>query len=152
MNTHARPLRAFAHEITLPRIMPDVPGVLGMGAYLKASLCLIMGNKAYVTPPAGDLGTLEAIEEYQAMLKVLLSRADITCAAHDLHPDFHSTHAAAELGVRTLPVQHHHAHILATAFEHHHTGPLLGLSLDGFGLGPDGASWGGELLRVNGLE
>lgn len=149
MNAHALPLSAIAHVIPLPRTMPSV---LGMGAYLKASLCLIDADKAYVTRPAGDLGNLEAVDNYQAMLTALWSRADVTCAAHDLHPDFHSTRAAVNLGVKTLPVQHHHAHILATAFEHHHTGPVLGLSLDGFGLGPDNDAWGGELLAVEGVQ
>lgn len=142
----------IAHVINLPRRMPTV---IGMGAFLKVNLCLIDGDRAYVTRIAGDLGTLEAVESYQAMLGELLVRAGagVTCAAHDLHPDFQSTRNAEGLGcATTLPVQHHHAHILATAAEHHHDGPVLGFALDGFGLGPRNAAWGGELLWVDGLE
>lgn len=136
--------------LTLPRPLPPV---LGMGAYLKASLCRIEGATARLTEDAGDLGTLEAVERYEALLSALLAGGvPPRVAAHDLHPDFHSSRAAAMLGCPTLAVQHHHAHILATQWEHGRDGPVLGLALDGFGLGPGNESWGGELLWVDGTD
>ncbi|HEY9080083.1 hydrogenase maturation protein HypF [Magnetovibrio sp.] len=128
--------------------------VLGVGAHLKASLCLIKGDKAFVTVPAGDMETLEAVELYERLLNKLLDMAggnsEVAACAHDLHRDFHSTQSAQRLGCPTIAVQHHHAHIASVTAEHGCDEPLLGLALDGFGLGPGDQSWGGELLVVDG--
>jgi hydrogenase maturation protein HypF len=70
--------------------------------------------------------------------------------AHDLHPDYPSTHVARRLagerGVPALGVQHHHAHLAACLAEHRLAGRALGVTWDGTGWGPDGTVWGGEFL------
>lgn len=134
--------------LTLPRALP---AALGMGALLKGSLCMVEGRRAWLSPVAGDLTLLEPMLAYDGLLEAAQAMLPVpACIGHDLHPDFHSTRAAAALGRPRLGVQHHHAHILATAWERGETGPVLGLALDGFGLGSDGGAWGGELLRVEG--
>ena len=69
---------------------------------------------------------------------------------HDLHPDYASTHYAREraerTGARLLAVQHHHAHIASVMAENGVTSPVIGVSFDGTGYGPDDTIWGGEFL------
>lgn len=135
--------------IRLPR---SGPSVLAVGAHQKATVCLTRGNEAFLSQHIGDLdnaATLEFLEESVAHLRRILA-VEPVAVAHDLHPDFQSTRFAESLGLPTLPVQHHHAHIAAVLAEHHVEGTALGLALDGFGLGADGGSWGGEMLLVDG--
>lgn len=132
------------------------PAVLAFGAWLKNTVCLTRGDEAFLSAHIGDLdhpaacvALDEAVEHLQ---RILALRPD--AVAHDLHPDFHSRRAALaladRLGVPAIAVQHHHAHIGAVLAEHRHRGPVLGVALDGVGLGADGTAWGGELLRVSG--
>ncbi|MDE1928824.1 MAG: carbamoyltransferase HypF [Burkholderiales bacterium] len=134
------------------------PSVLATGAWLKTTICLTRGDEAYLSPHIGDLDNAATCAALVEMADHLAAVLDIrpTAVAHDLHPDFYGTrHAqriAAERGLPLHAVQHHHAHIAAVAAEHRQQGPLLGLALDGVGLGSDGAAWGGELLRVDGAR
>ncbi len=140
------------------RLARKGPPVLATGAWLKNTVCVTRGDEAFLSPHVGDLdnaATCEALEEAVSHLcRVLDVRPE--AVAHDGHPDFFSTRfAAAFAGERALPVfmvQHHHAHIAAVAAEDRIEEPLLGLALDGVGLGDDGAAWGGELLRVDGAR
>ena len=132
------------------------PAVLATGAYLKNTACLTRGAQAFLSPHIGDLDNAAsrmALEEAVAHLqRVLEIRPE--AVAHDLHPDFFSTQLARrladELGVPAIGVQHHQAHIAAIAAEHRFEGPLLGVALDGVGLGESDQAWGGELLRLDG--
>jgi len=132
------------------------PAVLATGAYLKNTACLTRGAQAFLSPHIGDLdnaASRRALDEAVVHLqRVLAIRPE--AVAHDLHPDFFSTQLALrladELGVPAIGVQHHHAHIAAVAAEHRLETPLLGVALDGVGLGGNDEAWGGELLRLDG--
>ena len=136
----------------------DGPTVLALGAYLKNTVCVMKGREAYLSQHIGGLDNAAAIgfleETVAHLLAILDAKPDLI--AHDLHPDFASTHLAlrlaAEFGVPAIAVGHHHAHIAAICAEHGMDEPVLGLAIDGVGLGPDGGLWGGELLLVDGAS
>jgi hydrogenase maturation protein HypF len=128
--------------------------VLAAGAQLKNAFCLARGEEATLGPHVGDLDNLETVEAFEAAVARLEAFLTLRpeLLACDLHPQYLSTRYAREraaaLGVRLVEVQHHHAHAAAAMAEHGLDGPVLALAWDGAGLGPDGNSWGGELLLV----
>lgn len=143
--------------LSLPASMASAPPVLAAGAWFKNALCGVRGGEARMSRVVGDLNTPEACIAHEAEAEALLTWLGMPAAiAHDLHPDFHSSrHAAgiaARLGVSAVPVQHHHAHIASVCAEHGERGPVIGLALDGVGLGTDNTPWGGELLKVEGAR
>lgn len=134
------------------------PSVLACGAWLKNTICVTRGDEAHVSQLIGDLGTAEARLKLEQSVAQLCERLEIEpeVVAHDLHPDFYSTQFAQTFATqRSLPiiaVQHHHAHVAAVCAEHGISHPVLGLALDGVGLGTDNMPWGGELVRVAGAS
>ena len=140
--------------LVLPRAAPR--RVLAFGAWLKNSAGLLEGDRFLPSALHGDLDTPEACIALERSVQTLVTAAGgpIEAVAHDLHPDFHSTrlalHWAERLGVPAIGVQHHQAHLAVLQAEAGLAdGPLLGLALDGVGLGTDGTAWGGELLRLD---
>jgi hydrogenase maturation protein HypF len=136
---------------TVIRLPRSVPPVLGLGAHLKNTVCLARGAKATVSRDIGNLESGDAVRRFEETVDQLLQMEGVvpTAVAHDLHPDFYGTRYARGLGMEAIAVQHHHAHVAAVMAEHGSEGPVLGLALDGFGLGPGDQSWGGELLLVD---
>lgn len=137
------------------RLARSGPPVLAVGAFLKNTVCVTRGDEAFLSQHIGSLDNAptcraldEAVDHLCAVLEI-----EPQIVAHDLHPDFYSSRYASQWarsrGVPAVAIQHHAAHIAAVMAEHRIHGPVLGLALDGVGLGTDGAAWGGELLRVD---
>jgi hydrogenase maturation protein HypF len=145
----------IAHHILMPL---EAPPILAVGASFNNALCITLGRDAYISHTVGHLDSADACREHEKVARQLLVMLNDKphAIAHDLHPDFHSSRfaaqLAAELDVPLIAVQHHHAHIAAICAEHQLDEPVLGLALDGIGLGVDGSAWGGELLCVDGAE
>ena len=138
-----------------------MPRILACGAFLKNTACLL-DTDAPLEPlwseQHGDLSDPTACTALEQSVRTLLAQAGgtIDAVAHDMHPDFFSTHLALRLahehGVGACAVQHHHAHIAAVLAEQGIERPVLGVALDGVGLGTDGVAWGGEVLLVKGAR
>jgi hydrogenase maturation protein HypF len=157
----ARLLRRGRGFVPLPIALPvSGPPVLAAGGDLQACVCMTRGDEAFPGPPGGTMAGLlaggtfvESVERLAALLGVRPA-----LVVHDLHEDYQSAAIARQLadgpfrGARVLAVQHHHAHVLSCLAENGETGPAIGVVLDGTGFGPEGESWGGEVLAVDGLR
>jgi hydrogenase maturation protein HypF len=129
-----------------------MPPVLAVGGELKNTICLTKKNRAFLSQHIGDMENLETYEFFLLTMdhlrRILEIRPEVL--AHDLHPDYLGSKFAREQ--QDLPlsaVQHHHAHIVSCMSENGIEKPVIGLALDGTGLGSDGAVWGGEVLLAD---
>ncbi len=125
------------------------PQVMGCGAHLKNTFCLIRDRFAILSQHIGDLENLECMEFFTQILEHLkqLYRVEPVALAHDMHPDYLSTRwAMAQEDKERIAVQHHHAHIVSCMAEWGLEDPVIGVAFDGTGYGLDGAVWGGEFL------
>lgn len=136
----------------LPESFPKLPPVLAVGAELKNTVCLTKENRVFVSQPVGDMENLETYEFFKLTISHLqrILEIDPTVIAHDLHPDYLSSRFAREQeGIPRIPVQHHHAHIVGCMAEYGREGPVIGLAMDGTGLGTNGHIWGGEIILAD---
>ncbi|MFG1287160.1 carbamoyltransferase HypF [Xanthobacter versatilis] len=141
--------------LTLPADFADAPPVLALGGELKSALCLTHGAKALLSHHLGDLdepATGDAFETALADYAALFAHEPAAVAV-DLHPGYRATRLGEDMAAtRGLPlerVQHHHAHMAAAMAEagwRRADGPVVGIALDGLGLGEDGTAWGAEIL------
>jgi len=130
------------------RLNFKVEGIFAAGAELVNCFCIGKENQAILSQHIGDLKNLETLEFYTESVERFqrLFRMKPELVVHDLHPDYLSTRFANEMGTKTLAVQHHHAHIASCMAEHQLDEKVIGIALDGVGLGDDGHIWGGEFM------
>jgi hydrogenase maturation protein HypF len=136
------------------RMAKPLTGILAVGAHLKNTIALTVGGNVFVSQHIGDLENEEASEAFRNVIRsfqTLYSTEPISVAA-DMHPDYLSTRYARSCGPPVTAVQHHYAHVAACMAENELEGPVLGVSWDGTGFGPDGTVWGGEVLLADELS
>ena len=154
-----RRARGYAPDtLALPPGLEAAPPVAAYGAHLKAAICLTRDGQALLSHHLGDLDDPLTAQEFvraDADYAQLLDHEPLGIAC-DLHPDYRSSrHAEARADATGLPVcrvQHHHAHVAAAMADNGWgvaDGPVVGIILDGLGLGPDGTVWGGEILLAD---
>ena len=124
--------------------------VLAVGAHLKNSVALAVGENIFISQHIGDLETEQANLAFRCVAADLpkLYDAEPEIVAADLHPDYLSTKFANDAGKNVVSVQHHIAHVLSCMAENEIAPPALGVAWDGTGFGEDGAIWGGEFFLV----
>jgi len=132
----------------------ETEGIFAAGAELVNCFALGKGKQAILSQHIGDLKNLETLEFYSESFERYkkLFRVNPRLAVHDKHPDYLSTKFAKALGIRTLEVQHHHAHIASGMAEHKLDEKVIGISMDGTGLGDDGHIWGGDFFICDLVE
>jgi hydrogenase maturation protein HypF len=143
-----RRARGFA---PLPIRCPAPPRpTLAVGAHLKNTVALATGGEVFLSQHIGDLETAPALGAFRRVIgdleRLYAARPEVVAA--DAHPDYISSRQARATGLPVLAVQHHYAHVLACMAENEVEPPLLGVSWDGTGYGPDDTIWGGEFLRI----
>jgi hydrogenase maturation protein HypF len=128
-----------------------LPATLGVGPQLKSTIAVSLGDRVIVSQHLGDLDNAETYAAFRRAVDDLRRFYDWSpeLVAHDMHPEYLSTRYALELGLPTVAVQHHYAHVLSCLVDAEVEPPVLGVAWDGTGYGTDGTIWGGEFLRID---
>jgi hydrogenase maturation protein HypF len=153
------PLRRSRGYAPYPVKLPFyAPTILATGAELKNTFCVTRENYAFLSHHIGDLENYETLRSFEDGVAHFerLFRVQPEIIAYDLHPNYLATRYALDRaerdGLKSIGVQHHHAHIAACMAENGLRGDrpgasrVIGVAFDGTGYGTDGAIWGGEFL------
>ncbi len=128
--------------------------LLALGAEEKNTVCVTRGRDAFCSQHLGDMRNLRTFEAFERVIDHLrrLLQVSPTLVVHDMHPGYFTSKHAVRMGMKTVAVQHHHAHVLACLAEHGLNRPVIGVCYDGVGYGADGTVWGAEFLLVDGVR
>ena len=139
----------------IPLETQSTKNVLALGSDLKNTFCLLRHNKAVLSQHIGDTANEQVRSQLSENLELFQNiyqfKPDII--AVDAHPGYFSSSIGKQLAeqqqVTPIEVLHHHAHIVSVMAEHNCNEPVIGLALDGIGMGENGQLWGGECLLVD---
>ncbi|MCD6087984.1 MAG: carbamoyltransferase HypF [Candidatus Hydrothermae bacterium] len=131
--------------------------ILALGPMMKSTLCFLRGRRAFLSQYLGDN---DIYDNYLYLLEIKerlekLFGFNPELVVHDLHPDYPTTRLASEMGLPSLAVQHHEAHLASVLAEKGLVdAEVIGVAFDGTGYGRDGRIWGGEFFigRVGNFE
>ncbi len=135
-----------------PVILPKPANlqIAGMGAHLKSTITFAAEKYAFVSQHIGDLDNSKSsdfyCEVYEKMKK--LFHLDPQILITDYHPDYFSSKFAINEKKSIYPVQHHMAHMYSCMAENGLTDNVIGVIMDGTGLGEDNNIWGGEFFLL----
>jgi hydrogenase maturation protein HypF len=130
----------------------NTSGIAGAGAELTNCFAIGEASQIILSQHIGDLKNAETFEFYKETYARFsrLFRFKPQLIACDLHPNYLSSvfadELSAKLDIPLVQVQHHHAHVAACMAEHCLDEEVIGISMDGVGLGTDGHIWGGEFF------
>ncbi len=132
--------------------------VVAFGAMLQSAGAVAFDDKVVLTQFIGDVdeyGSFLDLEKYLGLLiRTYRISVESSVMVADLHPLYPSTLLAEEwsrkYGAELLKIQHHWAHIAAVMVEYGICEEeVVGIAVDGVGLGEDGTAWGGEVLLAS---
>ena len=139
----------------IPLETQSAKNVLALGSDLKNTFCLLRHNKAVLSQHIGDTANEQVRSQLSENLELFQNiyqfKPDII--AVDAHPGYFSSSIGKKLAeqqqITLIEVLHHHAHIVSVMAEQNCNEPVIGLALDGIGMGENGQLWGGECLLVD---
>ncbi len=139
----------------IPLETQSTKNVLALGSDLKNTFCLLRHNKAVLSQHIGDTANEQVRSQLSENLELFQHIYQFTpdIIAVDAHPGYFSSSIGKQLAeqqqITPIEVLHHHAHIVSVMAEHNCHEPVIGLALDGIGMGENGQLWGGECLLVD---